>query len=278
MEIQDWVVPYKISNSEFKLYCIGDIHAGTVHCVEDKIKAKVAEIAQEKNALWIGMGDYAEFITPKDKRFDPNQKSIAGWVEPDNIAESQTKWVVDLFKPISKKCVGLLYGNHEESMRIFNHDNVQKNICERLNVKNLGFISFVRFFFRRENSNETHIISGVFTHGYGWAVTPGTKLNTLIAFMNKFGGRNVLIYCYAHMHDIITHPRPYMTITDSPFDHAKIKEQTEWGAISGSWFRTYTQGIIASYGEKKVYPPTVLGCAVFTINADTGEIDVRKSK
>lgn len=278
MEIKDVIVPFKQSNSIFKLFCFGDIHAGTIHCVEDRVKAKVNEIAKERNAYWIGMGDYGEFITPRDKRFDPNQKSIAEWVEPDNVAECQTKWIVDLFKPIKNKCVGLLYGNHEDSMRIYNHDNVHKNICDRLGVDNLGFSTFVRFFFRRENSNESHIISGVFTHGSGWAVTPGTKMNTLLRFMNSFGGRNVLMYGYAHVHDIIATPKAYMTVSDAQYDQAKIKEQTEWGATTGSWFRTYTRGVIASYGEKKVYPPTAIGCAKFVINAMTGEVEAMRSK
>lgn len=275
MQIKDFEIIYKQSNSTFKLYCIGDIHAGTIHCVEDRIKAKVNEIAKERNAYWIGMGDYAEFITPRDKRFDPDQKSIAEWVETDNIARCQTDWVVNLFKPIQKKCIGLLYGNHEDSMRIFNHDNVQKNICGDLGVDNLGYTCFVRLFFRRENSAETHIIPCAFTHGYGWAITKGTKLNTLRRFMDAFDAR---IYGYAHMHDIITDSKPYITLTPQPFGQAKIKEIESIGAVTGSWFRTYTKGIFASYGERKVYPPTVLGCASFTIDAATGAIDVHRSK
>lgn len=146
MQTKDIIIPYKISDSTFKLYALGDIHAGTIHCVEEDIKRKVAEIAKERNAYWIGMGDYAEFITPKDKRFDPSQKAIAEWCKQDNIAHDQTEWIYKLFKPIAKKCVGLLYGNHEESMRIFNHDNVQQNICEDLGVDNLGFSCFLRMY------------------------------------------------------------------------------------------------------------------------------------
>ena len=164
MQTKDIVIPYKNSDSIFYLYCLGDIHAGTIHCVEDHIKRKVEEIKSKKNAYWIGMGDYAEFITPKDKRFDPNLKSIAEWVEPDNIAHCQVQWLTKLFQPIGKKCLGLLYGNHENSIRIYNHDNVIKNLCENLGVDNLGFSCFLRLFFRRENSTESHIVKGAFTH------------------------------------------------------------------------------------------------------------------
>lgn len=275
MEIHDIEIAYKIANSDFKVYAIGDIHAGTIHCVEDGITSKVSEIARAKNAYWIGMGDYAEWITPRDPRFDPSQKSIASWLDPDNVAECQTQWLVDLFKPIKSKCIGLLYGNHENSIRTHNHNNVQKNLCDRLGVTNLGFSAFVRLFFRRENSNETRIVKGVFTHGSGHAVTKGAKLNKLRSFMNDFEAD---FYGYAHMHDLIRDEKPYVTLTPRPFDQSTLKAQEQVGAVTGCWFRTYTRGIVASYGEQKAYPPGVIGCAVFTINAQTGIIDVAKSK
>ncbi len=165
MEVKDIVIPYKNANSTFKLYALGDIHAGTIHCVEDDVKRKVNEIAHSPNTFWIGMGDYCEWITPKDKRFDPNLNSIAEWVEPDNVAHCQTEWLKTLFTPIKKKCLGLIYGNHENSIRIYNHDNVIKNLCDNLEVDNLGLSCFLRLFFRRENSNECHLVKGVFTHG-----------------------------------------------------------------------------------------------------------------
>lgn len=251
---------------------MGDIHGGTIHCVEDHIKRKVGEIKKRPNSLWIGTGDYAEFITPKDKRFDPNLKSIAGWVEPDNIAHCQTEWLTDLFKPIKNKCVGLLYGNHENSIRVFNHDNVIKNLCDEkhLNVTNLGFSCFLRLFFKRENSNETHLVKGAFTHGSSGAITEGAKLMALMRWMKQ---NEADIYGYAHMHDYMPKSLSRMIINDN----GKIKSKVAIGAVTGSWFRTYTQGIVASYGEQKVYPPTEICCAVFTINPNTGFLDVNRS-
>ncbi len=270
MEVKDIHIPYKRSNSTFYLYGLGDIHAGTIHCVEDHIKRKIDEIKNKKNAYWIGMGDYAEFITPKDKRFDPNLKSIAEWVEPDNIAHCQTEWLSKLFDPIRKKCVGLLYGNHENSIRIYNHDNVIKNLCENLGVDNLGFSCFLRLFFHRKNSNESHLIKGAFTHGSSGAITEGAKLMALMRWMKQ---NDTDIHGYAHIHDFIQKSLSQMTISSQ----GKIKSEIRIGATTGSWFRTYTQGIIASYGELKTYPPTEICCAVFIINPDTGYIDVQRS-
>uniref|UniRef100_A0A6M3J859 Calcineurin-like phosphoesterase n=1 Tax=viral metagenome TaxID=1070528 RepID=A0A6M3J859_9ZZZZ len=274
MNTKDIDIPYKNSSSEFRLYALGDIHAGTIHCVEEYIQRKVREIKEDRNTYWIGMGDYAEWITPKDKRFDPAQKVIADWVEPDNIAETQTKWLVNLLSPIKNKCVGLLYGNHEDSIRMYNHDNVQKNLCERLGVDNLGYSCFLRLFFHRDNSKETHLVKGAFTHGASGAVTEGAKLMALMRFMKAFESD---IYGYAHVHDYIPKALSRMTIPDSSRVGCDIQSKVTIGCTTGSWFRTYTQGVIASYGERKAYPPTEICCAKYIINPNTGELDVHKS-
>lgn len=238
--------------------------------MEDHVMKKVDEIKNKKNAYWLGGGDYAEWITPKDKRFDPDQKAIAPWVEPDNIAHCQTEWLTKLFYPIRKKCIGLLYGNHENSIRVYNHDNVIKNLCANLEVDNLGFSCFLRLFFRRDNSAESHLVKGTFTHGSSGAITEGAKLMALMRFMKSFEAD---IYGYAHIHDYI--PKSLSRMTLSP--QGKIKSVTSIGCTTGAWFRTYTKGIIASYGEQKVYPPTEVCCAMFIINPSTGYLDVQRS-
>ncbi len=268
MQVKDIVIPYTRSSLPMKLYCFGDLHEGTIHCVERDVERKAKEIAEDENARWLGMGDYAEFITPKDKRFDPSQRAIAEWVEQDNIAESQTKHIVDLFKPIKDKCIGLLYGNHEDSIRRFNHDNVQKNICERLGVDNLGFSCFIRFSFRR--GEHTSRITGAFTHGSSSAITEGAKTMALMRFMKSFEAD---IYGYAHIHDYIPKSLSRLYVNNN----GRIKQSVAIGATTGSWFRTYTQGVIASYGEAKVYPPTELCAAVFTISPEDSFIDVSRS-
>lgn len=270
MEIKEVSIPYKKSNADFHLYCLGDIHAGTIHCVEKHIIRKVNEIKQSPNTYWIGMGDYAEWITPSDKRFDPAQKSIADWVEPDNIAHCEVQWLTDLLSPIKDKCIGLLYGNHENSIRVWNHDNVQKNLCDALGVDNLGYSAFVKLRFYREKSNDSHVITGAFTHGSSGAITEGAKLMALMRWMKAMDAD---IYGYAHIHDYI--PKSLSRITSND---GKIKSKVSIGATTGSWFRTYTKGIIASYGEQKTYPPCEIGCAMFLINPNTGSLDVQFSR
>jgi len=84
--------------------------------------------------------------------------------------------------------------------------------------------------------------------------------------------------------------RPISVYVSSPYSKGKsrmtipdkagvdtIKARVSIGAITGCWFRTYTKGIIASYGEKRAYPPTEICSAVFIINPHTGFLDVSRS-
>ena len=263
MEVKRFDIFYRKSQ-EIRIHVIGDIHAGIKHCAETLIKNRIAEIKADPNAYWIGMGDYAEFITPSDPRYDIGV--IADWVHKENIAHDEEEWVVNLFKPITKKCIGLLEGNHEDAHRIHKNGYVQKNICEKLKVDDLGTTCLIRFIFKRKNSTESHVIKGVFAHGAGWAITKGTKMNRLEKFMNIFP--TCQIVAMGHMHDKIAHELPYLDITDSD----NITDCVRVGAVTGSWFKTYEQGVRASYGEKKGFPPCVLGSPVFVIKPSSNKV------
>jgi len=220
-------------------------------------------IAPDPLAYWIGMGDDAEFITPSDPRWDIGV--IASWVDVDNIAEEQTKTVVEIQSPAKDCCIGKLTGNHEEGIRIHSHINVHKNICNKLGVPSLGYTAFVRLVFRRRKSSEAHQFVFLVTHGAGCAITKGAKLNRLQRLMDSFEAD---AYAHAHVHDIITDTKPYLTLNAN----GEIKQREKVGAMTGSFFTTYAQGVPASYGERKNYPPTVLGCPVFKIKPQEDKI------
>ena len=191
------VIPYGISvkrGSKIKLYPIGDIHAGVKHCEEHKIKELVQEIQRDKEAYWIGVGDYADYIAPTDPRWD--SKVIANWVDADNIAEDQTSWLEHLLKPIRSKCMGLCFGNHEETIRLRLSCNVHKNLCESLNVPSLGYSGFVKLTTNRSGKERNTIIC--VTHGAGSAATKGARINRLKEFMSNFDAD---IYIHGHLHD-----------------------------------------------------------------------------
>jgi hypothetical protein len=266
LQVKEVTIEYTMPD-RFRIYAIGDEHLGTLHCDEDGLEKKVLEIGSNKNNRWVGMGDKGEFITPNDPRWESS--TIADWLCQDNIARDIEKRYCDIYRKISGQCDGLLFGNHEDSIRKYNHDNVQHNICEDLGVDDLGFSCFITYKFHRKNSTERHNVVGFFTHGTGGAITQPSKMTQLIRIMDNFDAN---FYAMGHVHDIIMATKPTL-YNDS---NNKIKHNVVVGATTGCWFKTYTQGVAASYGERKLYPPTTLGCPYFEINPNTGEVTVGK--
>lgn len=266
MEAIEHRIVYKSRKDEYRLYPIGDIHAGTLHCAEHEIKKKVKEIQDDPHAIWIGMGDYAECILPNDKRWDVDV--CAKWVERSNIAESQRQWLKELLSPIKDKCVGLLEGNHESSIRRYNYQDIHLDLCRDLEVRPLGFTCYVRFVFcRRLETHGANTFIGAFQHGSGAAQTEGGQIMRLKKFMDSFDAD---IYGLGHIHSIKTNTIPQLRLSEN----LKIKQRLKVGAVTGSWRTTYTQGIRADYSERGGMYPTVLGCPVFLIIPDKGILRV----
>lgn len=251
----------------FRIYPIGDEHLGTVYCDEDGLENKVDEINSSVFNRWVGMGDKGEFITPSDPRWESG--ALAPWLKSDNIARGVERKYCETYNKIAFSCDGIIEGNHEDSIRKHSHVDVQTNICNELGVDNLGACCFIVYRFHRKNSNETHKVTGFFAHGSGGSITQPSKMNQLIRLMNNFDAD---FYAMGHVHDIITVTKPTLTVDSK----GAIKHRVSVGVTTGCWFKTYTQNVIASYGEKKLYPPTTLGCPYFDINPNTGEVVVGK--
>jgi len=265
MRIIERRITYKSRSTEFHIYPLGDEHLGTKHCAERKLTAKHKEIHDDPFALWLGMGDKCEFIVPKDKRFDGG--AIADWVAMDNIGVSQSKRYCELVNSNKDKCLGLLEGNHEDYIKFQSNLDVQSNICDELGVESLSNSAFVKLIFKRAQGG-SFAVTIFATHGAGCAITKGAKLNRLQRNMDNFEAD---IHFHGHVHDIITDTKPYLTVNKMN----ELEDRIKVGAMTGCWFRTYSQDISPSYGEKKNYPPTMIGCPMVTIRPDKREIKVQ---
>lgn len=264
MQVKTIEIPYSWSE-EFHLYTPTDDHMGTKHHAGKALAKQIEEIKKDKRGLWIHLGDKGEFIVPKDPRYDIDV--IEDWVKQSGIAKSERNRWCEVYEPIQKQCIGLLEGNHEDALRIHSNTDVQEEICEQFKATDLGYSCFIRFIFHRKNSKESHSFTGYFTHGSGCAITKGAKLNRLERIMEAFDAD---LYALGHMHDLITDSKPYLTLDG----RNRIKQKEKVGAVAGCYFTTYSQGIRASYGEKKNYPPTAVGTVMFTIKPLKGEITV----
>ena len=105
---------YNVTRDDrWTLYPLGDVHLGNVACHEREFRALVQRIAADDRALWVGMGDYCDFVNMSDPRF--TTESLAPWVKMSHLgdlAQSQMERFVEIVEPIAGKCLGLIEGNH----------------------------------------------------------------------------------------------------------------------------------------------------------------------
>ncbi len=257
MQVREVVIKFSRPD-EFQLYTLGDAHVGTKHFSETGFIKVVKKIKDNPNARWVDMGDSCEFIAPSDPRWDGG--AVADWVHSDNVALDEADHYIELVSPIKDKCLGKIKGNHCITLTKHYHIDVQQYICKALGVPDLDYSAFLRLKFQRLGKTDYQVVCYL-THGAGCAITKGAKVNRLERVMDSFAAD---IYAHGHVHDIITNTKSYLYLTEE----GKIVQKVKVGAMTGCFFRTYSQGIPSSYGEQKAYPPTSIGCPRFTIVPD----------
>ena len=253
----------------FDIYPIGDIHLGSIACVEDELQKTLQAVLHNPKAYMIGMGDMTECITKNDPRFDVG--GLADWVVKDNIVESQRQRVVELLKPLADKgkIITLLTGNHEETVHSVWQYDMTRNLCQDLKVSYGGYSCFVVMNFLRGKrtsvQHDTHEYIIHCHHGAGGAQTEGSRTMRLMRLVNDIEAH---IYLMGHLHCITTY-------TPDRLSHfrGRIKSTNLIATTTGSWLKAYAQPhkgrqLNASYAEQKGYKPNRLGCPVIHINPD----------
>ena len=249
----------------FYLYPFSDVHLGAPECAEKALKAKVGECVERgRNAIAVGVGDWCDSITHKDKRFDMN--GLAGWVSRSNIVESQRRRAREIFSPLAEggQLLGIGTGNHEEMIHIVQDNDVIRNLCNDMGVPYAGYQCFYVLKFKRAG-RFTHTVKVHVWHGSGAAQTEGARMSRLLRLVNDFEAD---IYLLGHLHTIMAHTPDRLVERNG-----KVRSVRLAAAICGSWLKTYNQPgeseeLDPSYGEQKGYKPSRIGMPVIKIYPD----------
>ena len=261
-------IAYKSRTDIFKVTPIGDIHFGAVDCSEGLLRACVKKIAEDEHHYWLGMGDYCELIGLGDPRLDTRELDPSTTIaELQDLAQSQVRKLAAILEPIKSRCLGLLSGNHEESIARKNYQDVHSRFCSLLETDHsldLGYSAIVRMKFVRgaQSSVPVKIYAH---HGAGAGRLSGSAINRIKQMAMHFP--NCQIYVMGHVHlreGGVMEAIDVQKETDTLFEIPRA-----WG-ITGVFKRTYNQGS-RSYAEKLQYPPTSLGAISFVIKPSTGD-------
>lgn len=272
--------------ANFNLFFFGDCHIGTLLHHSDGLDQFIDTLANPydnvKHNVAIGMGDYIEAIDHSDKRFDVHSVDL-GKIRPDQ----QMDCFIEKMRPVSKKIITLLDGNHEA--KLTKYHNYVADACDKLNVP-YGTYSAVTTFARR---NEDYMFKSYATHGYGTinsiADDPerfeaNLNLSLKRKLKNKVG--DVAVACMGHTHKLlIAKPKKRLYLTSDGSDlkqHYTKSDQAaqyihpdhRWYINTGSFVRLFLKGV-SGYAERAMYDPMEIGFAVVKVR-DKQIIDVDK--
>ena len=276
---------YRDEDAMLSLYAIADIHRGARGCSLSILGDDIARIYADPLAAWVLLGDYADFIAPTDKRFDPS--SISEDVRACDMG-TLAKLLIDAtaedFATIQDRCLGAGYGNHE--WRYFTDTAAQlahRGLCEILDTPDLRYSGWFDIYFEHaprlkkaaewvtwpqpgQCGRKGQVRLRVFAHhGFGGAQTAGGKINALHKLLTQVDADLVLM---GHLHEQMLRTRAVMGV-DS--ECKSVHQRCQVGLITGSYLRIQESGG-TSYGEMRGYAPSVLGAARATFRPSTMEL------
>jgi len=243
----------------FKLVPFGDLHFGHPNCDVDLIERTRNYILETENCFWIGMGDYCDAISPKDKRFNFHSVNLK-YATPD----VQYRWVRSLFDPIKDKCIGLLDGNHDLLHWKAHAHNYVDSLAYDLGVPYLTIDAYIRLVFKRktEDSSRSNSFNIYAHHGWTASRTSGGKVNRIEDLASIFPGLELYLMGHTHARGE-TPPKTHLFVNKN----LDVVDHEMRFLFTGAFLRAYVDGH-ASYIEEKTYKPQPLGTSVVEIDVE----------
>lgn len=239
----------------FRIYDLSDIHIGPQACDENRLTQRVAEIAANPNAYWIGLGDNCDFINRSDPRFDPGE--LADWVKMSDLVDlprAQVRRLLDILQPIAPKCLCMLKGNHEDKLTKYYERDVHLEVVNGIkdfagwdagHKLDLGYNGYLLLKFKRDNGS-CKTLSFYLHHGFGGGKLAGGKA---LNMQRVLWTHQVNLAWYGHVHAHELQPQ----VVQGPNNAGNIVDYYRYGMIAGTFLRQFSNS--DTYGEKAGYFP-----------------------
>lgn len=246
----------------FRIVPLGDIHIGAAACDEQLFRQAVKGIAQDDNCYWIGMGDYCDWINVQDRRSDLSV--LADWIDIADLVDLghiQRERFTDIVRPIAHKCLALVEGNHEISLKKHTERDVYSDIVaqvkgdggmssgDKLAIGVYGWLQLV--FYRSKRRERASVVNFNLHHGFvGGKLAGGKALN----MQRWLWTHNADICLWGHSHNVGIQPEAVEEIDEA----GNVRVVIRRGAFTGTFLRTTNDGP-STYSEERGYFPLPSG-------------------
>lgn len=243
----------------FRVVPLGDVHIGAAACDEQLFRSVVKGIANDDDAYWIGMGDFCDWINVQDRRSDLGV--LADWVEVADLVDlgsAQKERFCDIVRPIAHKCLALVEGNHEISLRKHTERDVYREIVAQVKGDGgmssstnlmIGVYGWLQLaFYRSKRRERGSVININLHHGFtGGKLAGGKALN----MQRWLWTHNADICFWGHSHNVGIQPEAVEEIDDA----GAVRVVNRRGAFTGTFLRTVNDDGPSTYSEEKGYFP-----------------------
>jgi len=236
------------------------------------LQTAIATIKKDPYARFILLGDMIDAITRKNDRrhFEQN---YAEWLwGKDDIIQLQVDRVIDYFKPIAKKCIGIICGNHEKAVLRHADQDAYGRIVRALaqagnqhqNDLQFGTSGSLTLLFKRGDEHASHLPTTSLTiychHGYGGGKLKGGKALNLERELLQHQSDLVLM---GHVHDFL--------LTTKTIIRPDGTQQHMFGCFIPSFYQSHLLDQ-ESYAEEAGYFPSIHGTFPITFHPDKKRI------
>ena len=246
----------------FTLIPLGDVHMGNAACDEKLFLQVVRRIEADPQCYWLGMGDYAEFIQMSDPRWSPT--ALAPWIRVSHLgdlARAQRDRFLEMVEPIAAKCLGLVEGNHERSIKRFYERDIYSDLVTGVKDAGgfpadhklaLGYYGWLLLRFTRHDSRQRSLIRINVHHGFVGGKLAGAKALNMQRWLWTHEADLVI---FGHSHNSAAQVETVERVSRA----GKVTRENRIGCYSGSFLSG------AEYAEQRGYFPLPLGYVEVTL-------------
>lgn len=221
-----------------------------------------------ENPLYLGMGDYIDFLSPsnrdslkKAKVYDQSREYI------DEAAIALADEFVDLVSHTKGRWLGILTGHHFCELR--SGITTDMYIADKLDATYLGRVAHITVRYQNSNGKSDGTLNIWAHHGEGTRKYPAGKLvDNVVPHWP-----DVDLFFMGHMHESDVARLARYTV-DREGDLVK---RNGLAVVTGAWLESYTQGV-SSYIENAMLRPRATGAPVVVVTPYSDEKRRRRRK
>lgn len=256
-------VPVSKNGQTLHLVPFGDVHRDSPHHAHKHWQADLAEWRALPNALFIGLGDYTDFLSTSERIrirdgdgvHDSTHSSL------DKLARKQIHALAKELDFMRGRLLGLVNGNHYYQFRDgTTGDHLLANL---LGTEFLGVAAFVRIVFKFTGASKKCAALDLFCHhGAGTGQKPPASL-AAVARMAEWTDADIVLQGHDHKRGVLP-MNPILGLSDNRRGPLRVKERQRWIGRTGSYLKAYIDGE-ASYNVDAGRGPCSIGHIRFEI-------------